>query len=140
MSTRYRHQRPRGRKKILAAAVVAGAAAMVPTWAFASTLPLTTKTLGAGAATVASCNTAATISYNTAYSAAIPGYKVSTTPVVSAIACANMAYRVTLSGTASATLAEVTGTLDNAGAASPDFSSSNVSASAVLGVSVVISG
>jgi hypothetical protein len=80
------------------------------------------------------------VSYNTVYSAAIPGYRVSTAPVTSAAGCATMAYRVALTGTGGTSLGEVTGTLDATGAASPDFSAANVNAASVTGVSVVISG
>ena len=113
---------------------------MVPVWAFAAALPITSKSLGAGSATVASCNAGATITYNSAYSASLPGYKVTTAPVTSAAACAAMAYRVSLSGAAGVSLGEVTGTLDGTGAATPDFTSANVSAASVTGVSGVISG
>ena len=89
---------------------------------------------------MAACNATASVSYNTSYSAAVPGYRVTTAPVATAAGCANMAYKVTLTGAASASLAEVTGTLDATGAASPDFSASNVAASAVTGVQVVVTG
>jgi hypothetical protein len=50
-------------------------------------------------------------------------------------------YRVTLTGASNANLGEVTGTLDaTTGAALPDFTSAAVVASAVQGVSVVITG
>ena len=109
-------------------------------YAFAASLTVNSKTLGAGNGTVAACNTSASVSYNTVYSATIPGYKVSTAPVTSAAACATMAYRVTLTGAGSTSLGEVTGTLDATGAASPDFTAANVNAANVTGVSVVISG
>lgn len=108
--------------------------------AFASTLNLTGKSLGSGNAGVASCNASATVSYTTSYSSTIPGYKVMTAPVTSAVACAGMAYRVTLTGAGNASLAEVTGTLDSGGAAAPDFSASNIAAANVTGVAVTITG
>ena len=108
--------------------------------AFAATLSVSSKSLGAGNATVATCNASAQVSYNTTYSASVPGYKVSTAPVTTAAGCATMAYKVTLTGAGNASLGEITGTLDGTGAASPDFSSSNIAASAVTGVSVAITG
>jgi hypothetical protein len=121
-------------------ALVVGVAVFGAVFAFAASLTVNSKSLAAGSGSVAACNATAAVSFNTTYSATIPGYKVSTAPVISAIACANMSYRVTLTGAASASLGEVTGTLDSSGAASPDFSASNVNAASVTGVSVVITG
>lgn len=108
--------------------------------AFAATLNVSSKSLGAGNATVASCNATAQVTYNTSYSATLPGYKVTTSPVTTAAGCASMAYKVTLTGAGNASLGEITGTLDGTGAASPDFSATNVAASSVTGVSVAITG
>jgi hypothetical protein len=129
----------RGTKRFLVP-VVAGVVTFGAVTAFAATLTVTSKSLGSGNATVAGCNATAAVTYNTTYSASLPGYKVSTAPVTTAIGCATMSYKVTLTGTSNTSLGEVTGTLDAAGAASPDFSSANVAASAVTGVSVVITG
>ena len=120
--------------------LVAGVVTFGAVTAFAATLSVSSKSLGSGNATVATCNASAQVSYNTAYSATLPGYKVSTTPVTTAAGCATMSYKVTLTGAANASLGEITGTLDGTGAASPDFSSSNIAASAVTGVSVAITG
>lgn len=125
---------------LAAGAVVFGAAT-----AFASSLTVNSTGLGSGNAGVASCNASASVSYNTAYAASIPGYQVTTTPVTtSAAACANKTYKVTLTGASNAALAERTGTLNASGnadgAASPDFTSASVSAASVTGVSVVITG
>ena len=107
--------------------------------AFAASLSVSSNSLGAGNATVQSCNSTASVTYNTAPSSG--AYKVTTAPVTTAAACAGMSYRVTLTGASNATLGEVTGTLDaTTGAALPDFTSANVNASAVQGVSVVITG
>jgi hypothetical protein len=136
-------RRPRtkrfGAKRFLIPAV-AGVVTFGVVTAFAATLTVSSKSLGSGNATVATCNASAQVSYNTAYSASLPGYKVSTTPVTTAAGCATMSYKVTLTGAANASLGEITGTLDGTGAASPDFSSSNIAASAVTGVSVAITG
>lgn len=136
-------RRPRtkrwGAKRFLIPAV-AGVVTFGAVTAFAATLSVSSKSLGSGNATVASCNATAQVSYNTAYSSTLPGYKVSTTPVTTAAGCATMAYKVTLTGAGNAPLGEMTGTLDGTGAASPDFSSSNLAASTVTGVSVAITG
>ena len=126
-------------KRLLIAGVV-GAVVFGSVYAFAATLTVNSKTLGAGSGTVAACNASASVNYNTVYSATLPGYKVTTAPVTSAVACATMAYRLTLTGTGNASLGEVTGVLDATGAASPDFTASNVAASGVIGVQLVISG
>ena len=108
--------------------------------AFAASLSVSSKTLGSGNATVSSCNSGASVTYTTAYSATLPGYKVATAPVTTAAACNGFAYKVTLTGAGNASLAEVTGTLDASGNATPDFTASNIAAANVTGVSVVITG
>jgi hypothetical protein len=108
--------------------------------AFAASLSVTSTKLGAGSATVNTCNASAAVSYTTAYLASIPGYKVATAPVTTAVGCASMGYKVTLTGAANASLGEITGSLDASGNASPDFSASNISAALVTGVSVAITG
>ena len=120
--------------------VIAGVTVFGAVTAFAATLNVSSQSLGSGNATVASCNTSAAVTYTTAYTATIPGYKVATAPVTTAVACATKAYKVTLTGAANASLAEITGSLDASGNAAPDFSASNISAALVTGVSVVISG
>ena len=120
--------------------VVTGVVIFGAVSAFAATLSVNGKTLGSGNATVSSCNSGATVTYTTAYSATLPGYKVATAPVTTAAACNGFAYKVTLTGAGNASLAEVTGTLDASGNATPDFSASNISAANVTGVSVVITG
>ena len=138
------HAAPRERRmpkaKRFVIPLVAGVVTFGAVTAFAATLNVTSKSLASGNATVAGCNATAAVSYTTSYSASLPGYKVATAPVTTAAGCASMAYKVTLTGASNALLAEVTGTLDGTGAAAPDFSSSNVAASAVTGVSVVITG
>lgn len=126
-------------KRVLLAAIL-GVAVFGAVNAFAASLTADSKSLAAGSGTVAACNSTAAVSYNTTYSATLPGYKVTTAPVTSAAACGLMAYRVTLTGTGNASLGEVTGNLDAAGAASPDFTASTINAAGVTGVSVVISG
>lgn len=128
-----------GAKRFLIPATV-GVVTFGAVTAFAASLSVSSKSLGAGNATVSTCNATAQVTYNTTYAATLPGYKVTTTPVTTAAGCASMAYKVTLTGASNASLGEITGTLDATGAASPDFSSSNIAASAVTGVSVAITG
>jgi hypothetical protein len=136
------HAAPRSprRLKRLAIPLVAGLVVIGGVTAFAASLSVSSKTLGSGNATMTSCNATAAVSYNTVYSATVPGYKVSTAPVVTAAACNGLAYKVTLTGASNAALGEVNGFLDASGNASPDFSLSNIAASAVTGVSVVVTG
>lgn len=137
--SRSRARRPQFAR--LGVPVVAGVVVFGAVTAFAATLSVGSKTLGSGNATVASCNATANVTYNTAYASGLPGYKVTTAPVTTAAGCAGMSYKVTLTGASNVSLAEVTGTLDAVtGAATPDFSSNNVAASSVTGVSVVITG
>lgn len=120
--------------------VVAGVAVFGAVTAFAATLNVTSTSLASGNATVAACNSGATITYNVAYNTTTTaGYKVTTSPITSAAACATMAYRATLTG-ATGSLGEVTGSLSATGTASPDFTSANVLASAVTGVTISITG
>lgn len=137
-------RRPRtnrwGAKRFLIPAV-AGVVTFGAVTAFAATLSVSSKSLGAGNATVASCNATAQVTYNTTYQASLPGYKVSTTPITTAAGCTGMTYKVTLTTTGNAQLGtDITGTLDASGGASPDFSSQNLAASAVTGVSVAVTG
>jgi hypothetical protein len=134
-----RSTRRRGSKRFFIPLVV-GVVVFGGVTAFAASLTVSTKSLGSGNATVSSCNATAAVSYSTAYSATLPGYKVSTAPVTTAATCTGLSYKVTLTGAANASLAEVSGTLDGTGAASPDFSANNIAAALVTGVSVVITG
>lgn len=120
--------------------LAAGIVAFGGVTAFAATLNVSGKTVGSGSATAASCNATASVSFNTAYASAVPGYKVTTAPVTTAVSCATLAYKVTLTGTGSSALGEITGVLDATGAASPDFSSLGIAAANVTGVSVLITG
>ena len=129
---------PRAKRFLVPA--VAGVVTFGAVTAFAASLGVTSKSLGSGNVTVAGCNATAAVTYTTTYSASLPGYKVATAPVTTAVGCATMAYKVTLTGASNASLGEITGSLDAAGSAAPDFSASNVAASAVTGVSVVITG
>jgi hypothetical protein len=135
---------PVQRRKRLVIAVIVGLTVFATVFAVAASLNLTASSLGAGEATVASCDTdGVATSFDTSYSATAGGYKVTTVHVagIATTACDGRTMKVTLIGTADASLAEVTATL-----ATPvvdptniSFSSANVLASAVLKISVVIS-
>ena len=130
------------RKRALVAALMA-LAIFSTAFAAAASLGVTSETLGAGTAAVASCDTnGVTTSYDTAYSASQPGYKVTTVHVtgIATPGCDAKSIRVTLMGAANASLAEQTATLATP-AADPalNFSSSNVDAALVVSVAVVIS-
>jgi len=138
-SRRRRDTRRWGAKRFLIPAVV-GVVTFGAVTAFAATLSVSSKSLGSGNATVATCNATAQVSYTTSYSSTLPGYIVATAPITSAVGCANMSYRVTLTGAGNASLGEQTGSLDSSGAATPSFTSLNVSAANVTGVSVAVTG
>jgi hypothetical protein len=131
------------RRNRLIIAIITGVTVFTTVFAVAASLNVTAATLGAGTGTVSSCDTnGVTTTFDTAYSAAVAGYEV-TTVHVSGIAtpgCDGRTMKVTLVGAADAALAEVTVTLATP-VASPtdfDFTSDNVLAASVLKVSVVV--
>jgi hypothetical protein len=130
---------PRGVSRFLLPVIV-GVIVFGAVTAFAATLNVSSKSLGSGNAAVSSCNASANVTYNTSYASTIPGYKVTTAPITTSASCSGLSYKVTLTGAGNSALGEVTGTLDASGNASPDFSASNVAASVVTGVAVVITG
>jgi hypothetical protein len=110
-------------------------------YGFAASLGLTSSGLGAGNAVVASCGTGINAAYTTAYSASLPGYSVSQVNLTSIpAACLSKAYRIQLTGAAGATVGtEMTGTLPASGTTANISTSGNLDASAVIGISVVVS-
>lgn len=111
--------------------------------AFAATLTVNSSSLGAGNATVTSCNSAAAVTYGTTPTANAKTYDVSTATVTTSgtgTGCANMSFRVTLLGAGGTTLGEKTGTLDGTGAGSADFTTLTIPASDVASVAVVVTG
>ena len=131
------------RYRLLIAAIV-GIVVFATVFGVAASLSVTPSSLGAGTGTVSSCdaNGVAT-SFDTSYSAAAAGYKVTTVHVtgIATPGCDGLTMKVTLIGAGDASLAEVTATLATP-AADPtnlNFSADNVLASLVLKVSVVIS-
>lgn len=129
----------------LAVSLTAGLLVFGAATAFATSMTVTADNLGSGNATVLSCTASATVAYNTTYSSAIPGYKITTVSITTATGCAGKAYKVTLTGASNAALGtEKTGTLlstaGNEGKVTLDFTADNVSAAAVTGISIVVSG
>jgi hypothetical protein len=106
---------------------------------------LSSKNLGADDTVVAACDAnGVTVSYTTAYDALLGGYKV-TSAVVAGIApaCNNQAISVTLRDGTGASLGTATGTVVSPGPGDGTFAvnyAATVSAKAVVGASVVISG
>jgi hypothetical protein len=132
--------------KRFAVALAISAIVFGAVFAVAASLGVTSDTLGAGGASVVSCDTdGVTTSYAVGYDSSIPGYKVSSVTVngIDGTACNGKTMRVTLTGTSNASLAERTATLGSGSSQDFDFSAgagSPVSAAAVLGVRAVISG
>ena len=132
--------------KRMAVALAVAAIVFGSVFAVAASLGVTSDTLGAGGASVVSCDTdGVTTSYSTVYDASIPGYKVTTVTVngIDGTACLGKTMKVTLSGTSDASLAERTAILGLLSTQSFDFSTgagSPVSAAAVLGIRAVIAG
>jgi hypothetical protein len=126
--------------KLVLAAVVASIV-FAGVYGFAASLGLSSSGLGAGNAVVASCGTGINAAYTTAYSSSLPGYSVSQVNLSSIpAACLSKSYRIQLTGAAGATVgAEMTGTLPAAGTTANISTSGNVDASAVTGISVVVS-
>jgi len=126
--------------KLVLAAVVASIV-FAGVYGFAASLGLSSSGLGAGNAVVASCGTGINAAYTTAYSSSLPGYSVSQVNLTSIpAACLSKAYRIQLTGAAGATVgAEMTGTLPASGTTANISTSGNVDASAVTGISVVVS-
>ena len=126
--------------KLVLAAVVASIV-FAGVYGFAASLGLTSSGLGAGNAVVAACGTGINAAYTTAYSSSLPGYSVSQVNLTSIpAACLNKAYRIQLTGAGGAAVGtEVTGTLPASGTTANISTSGNVDASAVTGISVVIS-
>lgn len=121
--------------------VIAGVVVFGAVTAFAAGFTVTSTTVVSGSASVTGCNATAAASYNTVWDTTLKAYKVSTAPVTTAAACKGMAYKVTLQNASNASLGEVTGTLDAVtGNAAPDFSSLNVLAWNVAGISVTVTG
>ena len=126
--------------KIVLAAVVASIV-FAGVYGFAASLGLTSSGLAAGNAVVSACGTGINAAYSTAYSPTLPGYSVTQVNLSGIPAgCLNKSYRVQLTGTGGATVgSEATGSLPASGTTYSVPMSGNVDASAVTGISVVVS-
>jgi hypothetical protein len=126
--------------KLVLAAVVASVV-FAGVYGFAASLGLGSSDLTAGNAVVSSCGTGIQAAYSTAYSATLPGYSVTQVNLSSIPnGCLSKSYRVQLTGSGGATVgAEATGTLPASGTTYAVPMTGNVDASAVTGISVVIS-
>ena len=115
-------------------------------YGMASSLGVSSQSLGSGNAVVAGCQTTTlTSSFATVYDAALPGYKVGVVTVngldTTAGKCPSKAFKVTLVNASNASLGEVTGTTPASGTSfTADFTSNAAPASSVTGVHVLITG
>ncbi len=111
-------------------------------YGLAASLNLTSDSLGAAQTTVAACQAGAVnATYTSSYSATVPGYTVGTVTVTGLTSsCYSKAYKITLGGTAGASLGEATGTTPASGTSFAATFSPAVNAGQVLSISVVISG
>ncbi|MEO8252435.1 MAG: hypothetical protein ABI578_08165 [Chloroflexota bacterium] len=128
--------------KRIVTAILAGLLVFSVVFGLAASLNLTSDTLGAATTTVAACQAGAlNATYTSTYSATAPGYTVGTVVVTGlAATCYSKPYKVTLSGAASASLGEATGTTPGVGTTFTATFASAVSAASVVAVHVVISG
>src|SRR5437879_13611997 len=126
-------QMGKGLMKRLALALGAATLVFGAVLGLAASLGVTSKTLGAGNSSVVACQAGTlTASYTTSYDATIPGYKVGVVTIsgldtTSGTNCASKAYKITLTGSGNASLAEVTGTTPASGTTfTADFTSACV--------------
>jgi hypothetical protein len=124
------------------AALLAGLLTFSVVYGLAASLNLTSDGLGAATTTVAACQSATlNATYTSTYSATAPGYTVGTVTVTGlAATCYSKAYKVTLSGAASASLGESTGTTPATGTSFSATFAPAVAAASVTAINLVISG
>ena len=125
--------------KKLIIALAAGIAMFGTVFAFAATLGLTSVNLGAGDASVESCDTSVATSYTTTYNTDLGKYVISTVDFDLNAGCADEAMSVTLTGDDGSLPATVPGTAAG-GTNHVSFASLKIPAEAVSGVHVVVSG
>ena len=110
---------------------------------FAATLGTGTSNLGAGNATVASCQSsgAPTAAYSVAYDPALGGYAVAAVTVTDLDAgCAGKTISLTLAGAGGSSLGTLSGTIPAGGSSLLLTPGSTVAAAGVTGVSVAVAG
>lgn len=134
--------------KRIIAALATGAVVFAGVYGLAASIGVGTDTLGSGSTSVAACQAGPlTTSYATSYSSTLPGYQVGVVTVsgldttTEPTNCASKAFKITLVDSGDTALAEVTGTTPASGTTYPaDFGPSDVLASSVAGVHVLITG
>jgi hypothetical protein len=112
-------------------------------YGLASSLNVSSQSLGSGTSAVAACQAGAlTVTHATSYESAITAYEVGVVTVSGVQAgCYSKGFKVALTNAANASLGEVTGTVPASGTSfTADFASSNVPAASATGVHVVIAG
>ena len=134
-----------GKRRLLLAGVVA-ASLGGGAYAFAANLNVSSTSLSAGTASVASCNSSAALSYTTAYDISTSKYVVASLTITSGSGCNGKAVKVTEQGNN----VEFTSTLDSSGSytwdathGTPDITtaaSPTLDANTVSGLAVVITG
>ncbi|HVM18250.1 MAG TPA: hypothetical protein VM290_11770 [Gaiellaceae bacterium] len=133
-------KRHAGKKPILTL-VVAGVV-FSSAFAFAATLAVGSQSLSAGSAAVGSCDAdGVSVSYTTAYDAALPGYKVTAVTVsgIDATNCANRALKVDLVNAANVSIGSGTATV-NASSLNVSITTGTANAAQVATVHAVIAG
>jgi hypothetical protein len=132
--------------KRVAIAIAVGAVIFSGVYGLASSLGVSSQSLGAGNAVVAGCQpTTLTSSFATAYDSALPGYKVGVVTVngldTTAGKCASKAFKVSLVNGSNVSLGEVTGTTPASGTTfTADFTASAALAANVTGIHLLITG
>lgn len=128
--------------RIIAAAAV-GVVVVGAVVGSAATLGNTVTKLGADVASVASCDTTVTTSWDTAYDATLGAYEVTNVTIgaLDGAACANATLKVTLVGTSNNSLGEKTATvLSTDSSKVVDYSADNIIAENAANVAVVLVG
>jgi hypothetical protein len=122
--------------------LVAGVVTFATVYGFAASLNLNSDSYGAAHTSVAACQSGTlTATYSSTYSSSVPGFTTGTVTVTGLQAgCYSKAFKVELTGTGDTSLGESVGTTPSSGTTFTATFSPAVSAAAVLGVSVVISG
>jgi len=122
--------------------LVAGVVTFATVYGFAASLNLNSDSYGAAHTAVAACQSGTlTATYTSSYSASVPGFTTGTVTVTGLQAgCYNKPFKVELTGASDTSLGESAGTTPSSGTSFTATFSPAVSAAAVQGVSVVISG
>jgi|ERR1017187_9729345 hypothetical protein len=123
-------------------AIVAGVVAFSGIYALAASLSVTSNTLGAGTAAVASCqSTAINVTYTPLAYTSGTGYTTTSVTVTGlASTCNSVPYRITLYQTSGASIVEATGTTPSSGTTFTTSAFTAASAASVTGVAVVLGG